>query len=339
MTKRNASLAIAAIVIAAMTCIALLALGAGCASEREEPSEGQQDSFEASDIASSSTEAPDSPPSDETAEPESESPTSAAALQQASADIQAIAQASGMETGIAVIDLTSGGVAGYQADEPMVSASMIKLAIAYAFLERVQAGDYSLDALYALQPSDIVGGTGTLAGLGAGATVSYGELLSKMINVSDNTAANVLIDAAGGMDAVNAAMQSLGLSATRLNRYMMDSDAMAAGIENYTSADDMAKLLQMAYEGTFVDAELSALVMQALEEQSDYGGVLAGLPAGVSFAHKTGTLSTARHDGGIVEGEHPYVLVVLCGGAGFYEQGALDTMAQVASTTYTDIVA
>lgn len=243
-----------------------------------------------------------------------------------------------MEVGAAVIDLASGGTVSYRANEPMVSASMIKLAIAYAFLEQVQAGACSLDESYTLQPSDIVGGTGTLAGLGAGATVSYAELLDKMISVSDNTGANILINAAGGIDAVNATTESLGLSATRLNRYMMDSGAMAAGIENYTSANDVAKLLQMVYEGKFVNASLSALVMQALENQSDYGGVLAGLPADASFAHKTGTLSTVRHDGGIVEGEHPYVLVVLCGGAGFSEQGALSTMAQIASATYADIV-
>ena len=342
MKERTAKIAIAVIVTAAVACIASIILVAGCMNGNEEPSSSRQSSFEASDIMSSVAEDPSSSStsssSEAEAKPEPENPANAAALEQASADMQAIAQASGMEVNAAVIDLTSGGVAGYRGSEPMVSASMIKLAIAYAFLERVQAGEYSLDAYYTLQSSDIVGGTGTLAGLGAGASVSYGELLNKMISVSDNTGANVLISAAGGMDAVNASARSLGLSATSLNRYMMDSSAMAAGIENYTSADDVAKLLQMAYEGTFVDASSSALVMQALEEQSDYGGVLAGLPSGVTFAHKTGTLSTVRHDGGIVEGDHPYALVVLCGGDGFYEQGALNAMAQIASATYADIV-
>ena len=158
-----------------------------------------------------------------------------------------------------------------------------------------------------------------------------------MISESDNTATNVLIDACGGMDAVNAKAKELGLAATRLNRMMMDSDAMAQGIENYVSADDLAVLFRMVYNGTFVDSELSELVLQALEQQTDNAGIPQGLPADIVFAHKTGTLSNVRHDGGIVECGHPYVLVVLCSGSGFNEEGALFSMEQIASATYSEI--
>ena len=239
-----------------------------------------------------------------------------------------IAQNSGMQVGVAIIDLTTGARDGYQADESMVSASMIKLAIAYAFLEQVAAGDFSLTDYYTIQAGDIVGGTGTIGSLGAGASVSYGELVNKMISVSDNTATNILIDRIG-MSAVNATAQKLGLNGTLLQRHMMDSEAMAAGTENYVSANDVAVLLEMAYMGTFVNPECSAAVMEALEGQQDYSGILGGLPSGVMFAHKTGTLGTVRHDGGVVESEHPFVLVTLCGGSGFYEAGALSTMAEI----------
>lgn len=242
-----------------------------------------------------------------------------------------------MDLGVSIIDLETGAVGGYRGSEQMVSASMVKMLIAAAFLERVHVGEFSLDDPYTLQASDIVGGTGTLGGLGAGASVTYRDILEKMIYVSDNTGANILIDAAGGMSAVNAEAEKLGLESTQLNRYMMDEEAASAGIENYTSADDLATLFEMAYDGTFVDAESSAVVLRALEQQEDYGGVLGGLPGGVSFAHKTGTLATVRHDGGIVEGESPYVVVVLCGGDGYYEQGALDAMAQVGAASYSAI--
>ena len=260
-----------------------------------------------------------------------------AAADALAADIKAAADASGMSTCVSVIDLTNGMAVSHQGDTQLASASMIKMLIAYSFLEQVQAGNQSLDATYTLKGSDLVGGTGVIAGYGAGAQLSYRDILMRMIDTSDNTATNILIDAIG-FDTINATAKELGLSQTVLNRKMMDYDAIAAGRENYTCANDLALLMRKAYEGTFVDDASSRLVMQALRQQEDWGGIRGGLPEGIAFAHKTGALDSVRHDGGIVEGDHPFVLVVLCGGQGFYEQGAHQAMANVARVVYADLV-
>ena len=241
-----------------------------------------------------------------------------------------------MEIGVQVIDLVNDTEAGYKESKRMVSASMIKILVAAAFLEKVHAKKAKINAKYTIKASDIVGGTGSLGGLGAGAEVTYKTILEKMISESDNTGTNILIDEVG-MDEVNAEARKLGLTSTKLNRRMMDDEAIAAGIENYTSAADIATMLEMAYKGTLVDAKSSAIVMGALRDQKDTNGILEGLPSGTRFAHKTGALGTVRHDGGIMEGKHPYVLVVLCGGKGFNEQGAFSAMADIAKTTYSRI--
>lgn len=274
-------------------------------------------------------------------DPESEKPgepSAPSAMEDVSGDMEEIAVASGMDVSAVAIDLETGEYAGVRGNESVPSASMIKMIVAAAFLEAVAQGECSLDESYTLQESDIVGGTGSLQGLGAGATVSYRDLVTKMISESDNTATNVLINACGGMGAVNAEAKKLGMPGTRLNRMMMDTVAMEQGIENYVSADDLAVLFRMVYSGTFVDSESSELMLQALEQQTDNAGIPQGLPPDIVFAHKTGTLATVRHDGGIVEGEHPYVLVVLCSGSGFNEEGALFAMKQIAGVTYSDIV-
>ena len=254
------------------------------------------------------------------------------------ASIEGVAANTSMPIYVSVIDLPTGAVAGYQSDTRIMSASMIKMLIAHTFLEQVKAGAFSLDDTYTLKASDIVGGTGTLGGLGAGAEVTYREILKRMINVSDNTGTNILIDAVG-MDAINEDAKRLKLKETELNRHMMDYDAIAAGHDNYTCASDMAKLMRMVFRATFVDADSSALMLEALREQEDWCGIKNGLPEGTSFAHKTGTHTLVRHDGGIVEGDHPFVIVVLCGGDDtYYEQGALEAMANVASAVYSDLV-
>lgn len=322
-------------------CGIVVAVACGCTSQQPaasptmQASESNVKAQDSPDAASFASNGSATDPANETGEGALSASTGAqVAVAEAGAQAQAIAQASGMDVAVALVDLATGEYAGYQGSKPMVSASMIKLIVAATFLDQVQAGAQSLDATYTLRQSDLVGGTGTLSAQGAGASVTYRELLRKMISVSDNTATNILIDVVGGPSAVNAEAQKLGLYATQLNRRMMDSQATAAGIENYVSADDVALLLRMVHDGTFVDAPSSALVLQALEEQQDNAGIPQGLPTGMPFAHKTGTLATVRHDGGIVEGARPYVLVVLCGGAGFTEHGALAAMAQIADATY-----
>lgn len=251
--------------------------------------------------------------------------------------IQGIIDGSGMDVNVAFVDLAGKVSGGCGATNPMAAASMIKLIVAEEFLQQAAEGTFDLDGYYTLKDSDIVGGTGSIGGYGVGAQVLYRELVEKMISESDNTAANILIDEVG-MDAVNLEAARLGLHGTQLNRYMMDSDAISAGKENYVSAADVAMLLQMVYEGTFVDEESSALVLQALEQQQDDFGISDGLPADAVFAHKTGALPDVRHDGGIVEGDHPFILVVLCGGDGFNETGAFDAMEQIAQAAYAGIV-
>ncbi len=191
--------------------------------------------------------------------------------------------------------------------EPYISASVIKLAILGTLLDQTQRGALSLDDAVTVSYSDIVGGTGVIQDLGAGGSYSYRRLATYMIQDSDNVATNLIIDAVG-MSAVNEFASSIGLSSTVLNRRMMD---FSTGTENYVSADDVAKILSLIGRGDFVSADMSAFALELLEGQHDASGLLEGLPAGTTFAHKTGELDDVFNDAGIVMGDSPYIMVVL----------------------------
>ncbi len=234
---------------------------------------------------------------------------------------QAVADETALDVAITFIDLENpqdscsvDGVAG----KP--SASMIKLLILNELMDQVNQGLVSLDESYTLTSSDLVGGTGTLQGRGAGATTTFREMAQLMISASDNVATNVIIDRIG-MGAINEQAAQLGLTGTSLNRYMMDTEALAAGVDNYMSSSDAATLLRMVYDGTFVNSEASRFALDALKAQTDGNGIAGGL-GNVEFAHKTGTLSNAQNDAGIVLGEHPYVLSVFCtaSSGGYFSQ-------------------
>ena len=119
------------------------------------------------------------------------------------ADFKRLAKASGMDVSVSALNPATGESVAYRSDKKMLSASMIKLLIAEAFLKQVSEGKQKLEDTYTLKESDIVGGTGSLGGRGAGAKVVKREMLKLMITESDNVAANVLIDLCG-MDEINA---------------------------------------------------------------------------------------------------------------------------------------
>ncbi len=253
-------------------------------------------------------------------------------------DLAALATTSTMDVSVTCIDLANGATSSIAGMQQHPAASMIKLLIAAAFFDQAQLGLIALDDEYTIESGDIVGGTGSLQNRGAGTTITYGEAVTRMISESDNVAANILIDQLG-MTTINSTAIKLGLTGTQLQRRMMDENAIAAGIDNYTSSDDTAKLLQQAYEGTLITPEASAYIMDALRQQTDTAGILGGLPAGTTFAHKTGTLGYAKHDGGVVEGDHPFVLVVLCSAQDTIDEAsALGLMAEIGSAAYNDIV-
>ncbi len=221
----------------------------------------------------------------------------------------------GMEVGVAYLDLSHPDADGARFEingyRSQVSASMIKLLILSEFARQVDAGTIGLDDRYVLQRSDIVGGTGSLQSRGAGASITYAELAEKMIAESDNVATNVLIDRLG-MDAINGESQRLGLSETRLNRKMMDVAAVSSGVENYMSAVDAMHILKLIYQNDLASPALNKLALDALNGQTDNRGIRDGLPEGMTFAHKTGTLSAVQNDGGIAGGDRPFILVVFC---------------------------
>ena len=249
-------------------------------------------------------------------------------------EVESVFSDSVIDVGVAFVDLSDvNRIAGFSVNGkmPLVSASMIKLAILAEFLEEVEKGELSLEEPYTLQADDIVGGTGSVQSAGAGSVHTLGELARLMICDSDNTAANVLVKRMG-MDAVNDQMKELGLENTQLNRLMMDEEAIAQHKENFMSAEDAAVLLARIYRGQLVSETASAFALEALEAQSDSVGLAQGLPEGVVFAHKTGTLAMVKNDGGIVEAKKPYVLVVFCSGAD--QSVALDLMNKVSALVY-----
>ena len=147
-------------------------------------------------------------------------------------------------------------------------------------------------------------------------TAAYGEdqiqsLLSDMITVSDNTAANTLTnylgdgDDAAGRGAVNEYCASNSYESTTMGRMLL---APADNGDNMTSVSDCAEFLRKVYKGELPYAEE---MLGFLKNQQRTHKIPAGLPEGVESANKTGELDTVENDAAIVFADTPYILCIM----------------------------
>jgi beta-lactamase class A len=208
--------------------------------------------------------------------------------------------------GVAILDLTDGRILLRNADRVFPAASSIKIAIMLELYRQDQEaragakGKARLEDIYTFNPKDVVEDSQVMAGLTAGVTrVTNRDLAQFMVAVSDNAAANILIDRVG-KDNVNATLRGLGITKTMLRRKMMDVAAARRGDENVATPQEMARLLEMIYKGKALNKELTDEFIKQLKTLKKDSYLSYELPAGVDLADKPGSLDGVRNDSGIV---------------------------------------
>lgn len=189
-------------------------------------------------------------------------------------------------------------------EQPMQAASLIKLYIMGAVYENYDSLSENYDA------------------------DTLNSYLNPMITVSDNDAANKLVnmlgggDDAKGMETVNSFCFSHGYTATSMGRLLLQSNEYG---DNYTSATDCGHFLRDIYQsnaGTssaplaHADAMYSLLKMQERRNK-----IPANLPDGVKVANKTGELDDVENDAGIIYSTAKGIDLVVC----FMSQDLNDT--------------
>lgn len=215
--------------------------------------------------------------------------------------------------GIAIEDLTNGDHLLLHENEVFAQASSIKITVLANLYLQAQQGKLKLTDLYTVQTADLVPDSDIMNGLTPGVTrVTLRDLATMMVAVSDNSATNVLIEKVG-MQNVNAMLDSLGLSHTRLRRKMMDLEAAKQGRENISTPREMMQLLDAIYHGKVLNKESTADFFKILST-GKASFIPRDLPPELKVANKPGELEAVRNDSGIVFVEgRPYVICVMTG--------------------------
>ena len=212
---------------------------------------------------------------------------------------------------IAVEDVATGAASGINSSAEMPAASTIKIPVMVEVFRQLVAGEFDLNTRLTLRRSDKDWGSGDLCDARIGATYTVSRLLSLMIDVSDNTATNMLIRLVGRQH-INETMAEYGLSHTKLRDFIR-SEGNGIRWALRSSPADMAYLLTKMAKDQLIDEWSSRAMIQILRDQKHNGLLPAPLPAGTQIAHKTGTLHDTLNDVGIVygAGEDPYVIAVM----------------------------
>lgn len=176
------------------------------------------------------------------------------------------------------------------------SASTIKILIMIEALNRVFEGKIQLNDKIKIEEEDKVDFS-VIKDLTAD-SYNYIDIITLMIIVSDNTATNVLVDLLG-YDNINKMGEKLGLKNTILSRKMMDFKAIKEGRQNYTSALDMAIMMERIYRKQIISPDMCDLMIDILKKQKYKDALGRFLPEDVNIAHKTGGLTNLSHDVGI----------------------------------------
>jgi beta-lactamase class A len=213
--------------------------------------------------------------------------------------------------GVAILDLTDGHKYVLHANDVFAQASSIKICVLAELYRQVQQGKLKLTDLYTVNAADLVQDSDIMGGLTPGVTrITLRDLATMMVAVSDNSATNVLIDRVG-MENVNALLDSLGLSHTRLRRKMMDLKAAAEGRENISTPAEMMALLEALYRGKVLNKEMTDDYFKVLATHKD-SWIPRDLPDDLKIADKPGALEGVRNDSGVIFVEkRPYVLCVM----------------------------
>jgi beta-lactamase class A len=257
----------------------------------------------------------------------------------------ALAEGSHGRIGVAALDLTSGRSVAVLGDQPFPLASTSKVAIVATFLDGVDQGRFHLADRYPLMvPLPSAKFSSAATPVRQGEWLPAEELIERAITLSDNHAADGLLAAIGGPQAVDRWLRRAGLTGMRLdhniNTLVRDDGTInpAATIDTRDSTTPltMAHLLAGLYQGQWLSPGSRDVLFGAMRRcRTGIHRMRLLLPEGALVGHKTGTLANTSSDVGIIRtpAGHTLVLAIYVTGQGS-KPGRESRIASIARAVY-----
>ena len=206
-------------------------------------------------------------------------------------DLATLERRSGGRLGVHALDTGTGAVVSHRGGERFLMASTAKLLLVAAVLDRAATDPALLDRLVHYGPDDVLEyAPVTARNVATGMTVA--DLCDAAVTVSDNTAANLLLDVLGGPAAATAFVRGLGDATTRLDRTEPELN-VSAGPADERDTTTPAAMVGSVRAVTLGDGLAAPgrdrLTGWLVANTTGDAAVRAGAPSGWTVGDKTGT--------------------------------------------------
>lgn len=234
--------------------------------------------------------------------------------------------------GVCLKDLNTGLGYAYNADEPLPTASVVKVSIMIELFRQAHAGELSLNDRYRMRDDISSHGTGTLHLMEDHPELTLRDYCRLMMGVSDNMATDMIVHLITP-GSINATMDGMGYRNTRANmplgvwHYLMKGiietpsrerdAAIRAGTltegpgdkglpfasdlrNNVASARDLVNIMEKIHAGEMVSVEASAQMIEMMKVPKSPNRIRQYLRPEIETARKTGGSGRIKADTGIV---------------------------------------
>ncbi|TNC66606.1 class A beta-lactamase [Rubellimicrobium roseum] len=208
-------------------------------------------------------------------------------LDTAMADLEARSRG---RLGVAILESGSGMTYAWRGMERFRMASTFKALLAGAVLRRVDQGQESLAREVEVRPEDLVEYAPVVEPM-VGQSLTVGALCEGTVTLSDNAAANLLLDSMGGPEGFTAILREIGDEVTRLDRREPDLNTGTPDDPRDTSTPlaYLATLQRMLLGNALSTAGREQLLAWLVANKTGDDRIRAGVPEGWTVGDKTGT--------------------------------------------------
>lgn len=219
------------------------------------------------------------------------------------------------DVGVAALDLATGETVAINGEKAYPMASTMKVAVAAAYLDQVEAGRRSLD--------DRIAGQSARA------------LMAAMLIKSNNVATDHLIKNLGGPQAIQDWLVHNNIRGVRVDRTiarLLADKRDLWDLRDSATPVAMVQMLRSLERGNILEAKSRSYLLDLMSRCSTGKNRIRGMLEGVPIAHKTGTLNNYSSDVGFITLPDGRRLAVA-----FFARGGSDrplTIAKAARTIY-----
>ena len=219
----------------------------------------------------------------------------------------------GGRLGVAILDIDTQRLLAHRGDERFAMCSTFKALAAAHVLARVDRKQEDLSRLIVYGKEQLVPYSPTTEKHAGEGGLSVGSICEAAVTLSDNTAANLLLDSFGGPQGLTEWLRTLGDQVTRLDRREPELNENRAGdLQDTTTPIAMLQTLRtLIFSEVLSGASRDQLIAWLVSNTTGDQKLRAGLPSDWRVGDKTGAgANNASNDVAVIWPRHRAPLIV-----------------------------